>query len=225
MTRTTNARIAGATFLIYIAAGLASLAVLRRASGSGDVAARLATIASNPTEVGFIVLLGFVQIFSAIVLGITLYALTRDEDGDLAMLGLICRAGEGIVGAVGIPATLALLSLARSAEANTPAAQPLGAYLFRQDIGVSATLFAAGSTFFCWLLLRGRMIPTAMAWLGVGASVLLVATLPMMTAGFLTGPLTMLVWLPMLVFELAFAIWLLTRGVSSVSAAAVSDSG
>ena len=213
MTRTTNARVAGATFLIYIAAGLTSLAVLRRAAGGGDIAARLASIAVHPGEVGLIVLLGFVQVFSAIVLGTTLYALTRDADGDLAMLGLVCRTGEGIVGAVGIPATLALLSLARSGAADTPAAQTLGAYLFRQDIGVSATLFAVGSTFFCWLLLRGRMIPTALAWLGVAASLLLVATLPVTTAGFLSGPLTMLVWLPMLLFELAFAAWLLAKGV------------
>ena len=36
------------------------------------------------------------------------------------------------------------------------------------DILISATFFAVGSTLFSYLLLRGRMIPILLAWLGVG---------------------------------------------------------
>jgi hypothetical protein len=57
------------------------------------------------------------------------------------------------------------------------------------------------------------MIPTALAWLGVAASALLVVGLPLQLAGFLRGSIPMLMWLPMLAFEVPLALWLLIKGV------------
>ena len=163
MTRTTNARIAGVTLILYFAAGIASLVLSGRA---------------HATDV-----LSIVTSFSALVLGVTLYAITRVQDPDLAMLGLTCRVIE---------------------------AAP----------GHGEIYFAMGSSVFCWLLLRGRMIPVALAWLGVMASVLLVMLLPLQIAGCFGGlrawssPVTWAVWLPLLVFQLTFAVWLITKGVA-----------
>jgi hypothetical protein len=151
------------------------------------------------------------------VLAVTLYALTRGEDPDLAMLALICRVGEGLVGSFSVPGLLALLWLATSTGATGPdtaAAHVLGAYLLRGDMAFTATFFAVGSTLFCYLLLRGRMIPLPLAWLGVVASFLLVVALPLQLVGFLRGPVTSLIWLPMLAFEVPFAFWLLLKGVA-----------
>jgi hypothetical protein len=44
------------------------------------------------------------------------------------------------------------------------------------------------------------------------ASVLLVLVLPLRLAGFISGPITNLVWLPMLAFEVPFGLWLLVTG-------------
>lgn len=217
MTRTTNARIAGFTFLFYIAAGIASLVLFGRATGGGGIAAKLAGIAQHESEVRITVLLDLLQCFSALVLAVTLYAITREQDPDLAMLALTCRVGEGVIGAVGIPSTLGLLWLATAAGASAPdtaAAQALGAFLLKGNVALSATFFAVGSTLFSYLLLRGRMIPIPLAWLGVVASVLLVVGLPLQLAGFLRGPLTSLMWLPMLAFEVPLALWLLIKGVA-----------
>jgi hypothetical protein len=220
MTRTTNARVAGLAFLVYIAAGITSIVLSRRFAGGAVIAERLARIAEHATGVGVLVLLGFVQCFSAVVLGVTLWAITRDEDSDLAMLGLTCRVGEGVIGGLSIPGILAVLSLATSTGTDAPAtaaAQTLATYLLRQDVELPAMFFAVGSTFFSWLLLRGRMIPIALAWLGVFASVLLVICLPLTLAGFLHGPIVTLMWLPMLAFEVPLGLWLLTRGVATPS--------
>lgn len=166
MTRATNARLAGLTFLVYIAAGLTSLGLGR----------------PHVTDV-----LSVVTSLSALVLGVTLYAITREQDPDLAMLALTCRVVEAIPG----------------------------------NEGLSAAFFAVGSTLFSWLLLRGRMIPVALARFGVLVSVLLVVVLLVQRAGLFAGALnwsssvTWLVWLPMLVFEVALALWLLTRGVAA----------
>ncbi len=217
MTRTTNARIAGFAFLLYIVAGIASLVLFRQATTGAGIAAKLASFAEHATDVGVLVLLGLIQCFSAIVLAVTLYAITRDEDKDLAMLGLTCRVAEGIIGGLSIPVTLTLLWLATATGPDAPssdAAHALAGYLLRDDVALTATFFAVGSMLFSYLLLRGRMIPIPLAWLGVGASVLLVVGLPLRLAGFLHGPISSLMWLPMLAFEVPLALWFLTRGVA-----------
>ncbi len=157
------ARVAGFTFLFYIAAGIASLVL----AGNAPATAVLSLVTS----------------FSALVLGVTLYAITREQEPTLAMLALTCRVVEAIP-------------------------------------GEGAIFFAVGSLLFSWLLLRGRMIPIALAWLGVIASGLLVMLLPLQIARFFGGPMawsspvTWAVWLPMLVFEVALALWLIIKGVA-----------
>ena len=81
-------------------------------------------------------------------------------------------------------------------------------------MAVTATFFAVGSTLFSYLFLRGRVIPVALAWLGVLASVLLVVGLPLQIAGVLRGSITQLMYLPMLVFEVPLGLWLLIKGVA-----------
>jgi hypothetical protein len=167
VTRATNARLAGFTFLLYIVAGISSLALGGRAP---------------ITEV-----LSIVTSLCALVLGVTLYAITRDQDRDLALLALLCRVIESVPGH-----------------------------------GGGAVFFAVGSTIFCWLLLRGRMIPAALARLGVAASGLMVVLLLLQRAGVSTGAsnwsssITWLVWLPLLVFELSLAAWLIVKGVGDI---------
>ena len=141
------ARVAGFTFLFYIIAGISSMAL------------------PNQSQVAD--LLSLLLNFSAIVLGVTLYMITREQGPGLALLALTCRALEAV-----------------------------------HD--ESAIFFSIGSLFFCWLLLRGRMIPIALAWLGLVASVLLVVILPLQLAGLFGGSMswsssiTWIVWLPML---------------------------
>ena len=84
------------------------------------------------------------------------------------------------------------------------------------SVPIGAIFFAVGSLIFSWLLLRGRMVPVSMAWLGVLASGLLTVVLPLQLAGFSTGPVTgYYQWLPALVFQVALALWLLIKGVAT----------
>ena len=158
-----TARVAGFTFLLYIVAGITSMAL-----GSQSQVADL---------------LYLLQSFSALVLGVTLYALTREQGPVLALLALTCRVAEAI------------------------------------QYGESAIYFAVGSLLFAWLLLRGRLIPAMLAQLGVLASALLVIVLPAQLAGLFGDPMswassiTWLVWLPMLIFEVIFSLWLMIKGV------------
>ena len=158
------ARVAGFTFIFYIAAGMTSLAL-----GSQAQAAELLYLLQN---------------FSALVLGVTLYMITRQQGPALALLALTCRILEAVH-------------------------------------SESEIFFVVGSALFCWLLLSGRMIPAALAWLGVAASVLLAVILPLQLAGLFggsmswSGSIAWLMWMPMLVFEVGLALWLLVKGVSA----------
>ena len=163
MTLTTNARLAGVAYLAYIAAGIGSMAV-----------------ADYPGLVG---VANLAMSFSALTLGVTLWAITRDVDRDLAMFAMLCRLMEAVP-------------------------------------GEGEIYFAIGNTIFCWLLLKGSIIPAALAWIGLASSFALSALIVLQSAGMFGGrmnwssPVTWFVWLPVLIFELAFAAWLLTRGVS-----------
>ena len=220
MTRTTNARVAGFTFLSYIALGIAVMVLFGRATNAEGIAAELAGIAQHASDVRLAVVLSLLTGFAALVLGVSLYSITRDEDPDLAMLALTCRVGEGVLGTIPV-ATLGLLWLATAqGEADAPdaaTAHALAAFLLKVGgwkTSIGATLFAVGSMLFSWLLLRGRMIPVALAWLGVLASVLLVVGLPLQLVGVLRGSVAQLMWLPMAAFEIPFALWLLIKGVA-----------
>src|SRR5918998_814257 len=181
MTRATNARLAGSTFLLYIAAYLPSMVLVGRSTNVEGTAAKLTRIAEHATDVRVAIVLSVFTCFTALVLAVTLYAITREQDRDLAMLGLTCRVGEGVLNAVYVLATLGLLWLGTAAAGTSAldaaAANALGAYLLRVQVWgviIGASFFAVGSTVFSWLLLRGRMIPTPLAWLGVAGSALLV---------------------------------------------------
>jgi hypothetical protein len=217
MTRTTSARLAGFLFLFYIATGITSMVLFGHAtSGAHGTAATLASIAQHPTSVRLTVLLTLLTFVDAVVLAVALYALTRDQDPHLAVLALCCRVSEGVIGAISAVTTLGLLSLATASRA---AAGPdaLGALLLKQGGwtgGIAAFCFALGSTFYCYLFLRARSIPVSLAWLGVLASLILVVALPLQLAGFLSGTVTALVWIPMVLFEVPLGLWLLIKGVA-----------
>lgn len=136
----------------------------------------------------------YAQNASAVFLALTLFVVTRVEQPVVAALGMVFRVAEG----ARLGSTLGLTGITLS-----------------QPTLVGATLFAIGSTFFCWLLLRGHMLPRALAWIGVVASVILVVGLPLQLGGLLGAPLTMLMWMPMLAFEVPGGLWLLVKGVPS----------
>lgn len=169
----TYARVAGFTFLFYIAAGITSLAL------------------GNNSQVAD--LLSLLQSFSALMLGVTLYAITHEQGPALALFALTCRVAEAI------------------------------------QYGESAIYFSVASLIFAWLLMRGKSIPTVLAQLGVIASALLVIALPLQLTGLFGGvmswsaSITWLVWLPMLIFELVLAFWLMVKGVAMPTKTAVTN--
>jgi hypothetical protein len=218
MTVRTNARVAGFTFLLYIVVALTAMMLSGRAEGGEGAAAKLTSIAQHAPYMRASILLDFASCFCALVLAVTLWAITREVDPDLAMLGLACRVGEGLVGVASMPRSVGRLWLATAGDAPGGAgADAIGVVLFglpSWSMELCATLFGVGSLLFAWLFLRGRMIPVALAWVGVVASILIVVVVPLQLVGIIHGPLAQLVWVPMLFFEVPLAFWLIFKGVA-----------
>jgi len=211
MTRTSNARLAGACYLLYIAAAFPAMVLMGKATAGADMTARLASLAQHAREVHVASVLTLIGAFCALALAVSLYAVTRERDSDLAMLAMVCRVTEGVIGGVSVAGTLGLLAVA---QAGGPDAQAVGTFVLDDSMPVTATFFAVGSTLFAWLLLRGRMIPAWLGWLGVIGSALLVVALPLQLAGALGGIITQLEWIPIAIFELTVAVWFLVKGVA-----------
>jgi uncharacterized protein DUF4386 len=220
MTRRSSSRLAGVAFLVYIAAAFSGMILEGKASAGEGAAAKLASIAQNARAMRAAILLQLVGCFCALVLAVTLYAITRDRDPDLALLAMVCRVAEGVIGAVSLPRMAGRLWLATASAAGSrdpAAAGAIGASLFglpTWNTNLGATFFAVGSTLFAWLMLRGRIVSEPLAWLGVVASVLVLGILPLELVGLAGRPITDFMWLPMLVFEVWLALWLIVRGAA-----------
>jgi len=111
VTRKTNSRVAGFTFLAYIALGIPALILSGRQPG-GRRRRTTHELAQHVGDMRLANLLDLLSCFAALTLAVTLYAITRDEDPDISMLGLTCRVGEGLVGA-NVRLEVAELGLAR----------------------------------------------------------------------------------------------------------------
>ena len=218
MTRRSNARLAGLAFLLYFAFGIPTMVLTNRATAGHGVEAKLASIAQHGLDLRIAVLFVLLTSFCALVLGVTLWALTREQDPDLAMLALACRVCEGLSGALAVQRTMSLLWLADPASPNAPgpAGAPLAAWLLSgQASGVGAIFFAVGSALFAWLLLRGRMIPAPLGWLGVLTSAAAVVALPLEFVDLFPSRWIWYVWLPLAAYEIPLAVWLLWRGAAA----------
>ena len=222
MTRRTNATIAGIAYLLYIAVAFPSMVISRRATAGADIAARLANMAQHAFDVRLAAVLTLIGCFCALVLAVTLYAVTRVQDRDLAMIAFTCRVAEGVTGGTGIAATLALLSIVTATASNAPdipATQTLASFIFADTVFVAATFFAVGSTIFSWLLLRGRMVPTWLGWIGVVGSALAAVAMPLQALGVLSDSIAQLTWAPVGIFEILVSIWFIIKGVPETEVA------
>jgi len=216
VSRRAAARLAGLAFLLYIAVGILTLVLSSRAMAGHGVEAKLASVAQHMPDLRIAVLFVLFTSFCALVLGVTLWGLTREQDPVLAMLALTCRVCEGLAGALGVQRTMGLLWLAGPDAPDAATARTLGTWLLEGQVsGVAAIFFSVGSVLFAWLLLRGRMIPAPLAWLGVVASAAAVVVLPLEFVDLFPGRWIWYVWLPLAAYEIPLALWLLFKGAAA----------
>lgn len=208
------ARFAGFLYLTIIVTSLLSLlAVESRLVVADDQAETARRIADHDLLFRAGLVYDLVMFASVVALAWSLFAILRTVHRDLALLALLWRMAEAVVGAVSV--LFGALAVARTADPGF-----VDTMLTARDTAFDVTIFflCLGTIVNCVLFYRSRLIPRALSGLGAGAFALMLVG----TAARLILPehkdALMATWAPGIVFEMAIGGWLLVKGVTSTSA-------
>lgn len=157
-----------------------------------------------------------------VVLIAALYTTLEPVNRHLALFAAFVRLVETSLMVTATVSSLDTLRFLSDADYLKPFAQDQLSALARLAIGAHGTAYNAGlvfagvgSTVFCWLWLKSRLVPSWLACLGIVASALLAAC----TGAFVVFPdlaktLTVAVYGgPIFIFELTMGLWLVFKGV------------
>ncbi len=216
------ARIAGVAYLLIIVIGILNGTLIdSRLIVPGDDAATAQNIMANELlfRIGSVSVL--VLYAGVLVLSAALYVTLEKVNRNLALLAMLLRSGEAIVGAATVLLSFVVLFLlngeGRSTAFETEQLQALaGVFLDVRAAGLDLVLIliGLGGTLFCHLFFVSRYVPRTLAAWGMftyvsmfvlGFVSVLVPNHPMMleTALYSLGG----------AFELVFGFWLVLKGV------------
>jgi hypothetical protein len=137
----------------------------------------------------------------------------------LALLAMLFRLGEGLLGSLPLLGKLELMQLATTravGAANGFGDLSLGnEILHRPGNGLSEFCFVVGGFLFAYLFLRGRLIPRWLAWIGVVTIGAQLICIPLHIATMVPGSIVNWLWFPILLYEVPLGIWLIVKGTES----------
>jgi hypothetical protein len=226
------ARIVGALYLYIFVAGLFAEAFVRgRLVVPGDAATTAANILANEAlfRIGFTGEL--LHLVCDVAIAAILYVVFRPVDRALAVLAAFARVASAVilaVASIGHLAALRLLSDAAYLQALDIAerqALALAALRLQGDgYAVCLLFFGVSCLALGWLVLKSGLVPK---WIGGLLAVAGACYLVNSLAGFLVpafaASLFPAILVPAAVAELAFALWLIVKGIDSAKWRALQD--
>ena len=222
VTQRAEAKTAGFAYLSYIVFTMSSTIIYAKAAAGDGATQQLAGLARMISQVRITVLLDLLQVVCALVLAVTLYRLTKIVDPTLALLAMMFRVGEGLVGSLAILSKVELMRLATAKTTDSAIARIFGDYIFnRPDQLFSEFCFVVGGFIFAYLFLRGHLIPSLLAWIGVVSIGIQMVCVPLQIAGFMSSSVVDLLWLAVMAYEIPLGIWLIVKGVKDSNALAL----
>ena len=217
MTIRTEGKIAGVAYLSYIIFAMSSAVLSGRTTAGTDVLETLSTVNRMIGTARFTVLLDLLQIVCALVLAVTLYQLVKVVDPTVALLAMLFRLGEGLLGFFPLLDKLELMQLATTPAIGVASAPSdpalIREILHRPNNGFSEFCFVVGGFLFAYLFLRGRFLPRWLAWVGVITIGVQLICVPLSIATIVPRSIVNELWFPILLYEVPLGIWLIARGV------------
>jgi hypothetical protein len=210
---------AGCAYLSYIVFAMSSSIFFAKATAGADIWQTLSTLSRMIWIARFTVLLNLLQTVCALVLAAMLYRLVKAINPAVALLAMLFRVGEGLLGFLPLLSKLELMQLATAPPAGAADAISSLALanqiLHRPDDVFSEFCFVVGGFLFAWLFLRGRLIPRWLAWTGVLTIGVQMICVPLHIATILPGSVVNWLWFPILLYEVPLGVWLIARGTKS----------
>lgn len=217
------ARVAGLAYAyIIITAPISAMMIDARLIIAGDDAATVANITEHGLLFRISIVLTLFMYSVVVVLAHALYVVLRRVNENLALLAMLLRLAEAIVGvATVLPGIAVVLLLTDSGYATTFQPQQLHALVgLLLDLRVAGmdlvlVLIGLGGTLFCSLFFKSRLIPRPLAAWGIYtyASMVVLATISILIPNHSTV-LEVIIYGPGALFELIIGLWLLIKGIS-----------
>ena len=218
----TAGRVAGFMFLFLLTTILSWAFVLSDLVVADDVMATANNIIVNESLFRLSLVIELAMSVGLIVLGWALYILLERVNRSLALLALLWKLAEAIVGAT-IVLVFFLAFHVLTGEAHltgfTPEQlrAPVGLIFTAHNAAwyIAMVFLGLDMTVFCYLLLKSRYVPSALAGFGVVsfAFILIWALLGIMAPSYAQLPaIAGILCAPSFLFELAMGTWLLVKG-------------
>lgn len=187
---------------------------------AGDAAATTSRILGNELRFRVGLVVDLAMFAGVVILSLALYVIPKTVDRSLALLALLWRMMEAVLGGVTVLAGLLVVLLLNGGDYFT-VFEPeqvealVDLFLGARSIGFSVVIFylCLGTIVFSYLLFRSRYIPRSLAAFGiVSFSVPLGGSLVSILAPHY-AEVAMISYGPGILFEVVIGIWLLVRGV------------
>jgi hypothetical protein len=221
-----HARLAGFLYLTIIVTSILSLFLVEsRLIVDGDRAATAERIAADQTLFRAGLVYETVMFAGVVALAWALYVVLRGVDRNLALLALLWRMAEAVVGVVTVLLGVLIVLLVgsrgvRAAFAPEQLHSLVDVLLTARTVGFDVTIFflSLGTIAYCRLLYRSRYVPRVLAGMGiVSFAIMLVGALVSLLLPRYEE-LAMVGWAPGIVFEVVIGLWLLLRGIRTAPA-------
>ena len=216
------ARIAGVAYLVIAVSGVLYGALIEsKLIVSGNDAATATNIIANESLFRVGIVLVLIIYVSVVVASWALYVILRTVHKNLALLALLFRSAEAIVGAATVLTSFAVISmLGEQGPPNALAPEQLQALAGRfidvrtAGLDIVLILIGVGATVFCYLLFESKYIPRPLAAWGI-FTYLSMLVLALVSILFPSHPVMLehVLYGVGGTFELVFGLWLLFKGV------------
>lgn len=217
-----TAIIVGVLYIVATVAGVLTIAPLASLLEGPDI---LTNVASNENQMIMVAFLELIMAVAVAGIAFMIYPILKlDTDTEikegLALWYVGTRITEGAIFVVGVLFTLSLLSL--SQEFVKAGAQDASYFQTGGIVLVAASNYAwmLGQSVFCvgvlmlnYLLYQSRRIPRWLSvWGFIGGPLMLLAGFLLLVEGDPNSPLSTVLYAPLALQEMVFAVWLMAKG-------------
>lgn len=215
------ARVAGLAYVIIILLGIFGVGFVEsKLVVPGNDAATVNNIMANELLFRISIYSEILMFALVILLSLALYVILKTVNRNLALLALLWRLGEAIIGGgvTVLSGLIPLLLLNREAALETEQLQALvGLFLQVRNAGLDVVLIfiGMGGTLFCYLFFKSRYVPRLLAIWGMFTylSMLMIASISIFSPN-LPETIKMAFYAPGGLFEVLFGLWLLIKGIN-----------
>ena len=215
------ARVAGLAYVVIIMLGIFSVSFVEsNLVVPGNNAATVNNIMANELRFRISVASEIMMFVLGVLLSLTLYVILKTVNKNLALLALLWRLGEAIIGGgvTVLSGLIPLLLLNQEVAFETEQLQALvGLFLGTRNAGLDVVLIfiGMGGTLFCYLFFKSKYIPRILAAWGILTylSMLILAFTSILLPN-ISETIKMAFYAPGGLFEIIIGMWLLIKGIN-----------